>query len=74
MRYHQGQMQKLVNQEPQLKKELNEIKSSMSLENEYALKALYHAAVKDGGYFQKMYQELDVEFIKHTPKHPPKQK
>lgn len=64
LRYHQNQMQKLVNNDPQLKKELNEIKSSMSLENEYALKALYHAAVKDGGRFQHAYQELDAEFKK----------
>lgn len=64
MRYHQQQMQTLVNQEPQLKKELNDIKSSMQLENNFALKALYHSAVKDGGKFQQMYQELDVDFKK----------
>lgn len=66
MRYHQNQMQKLVNTTPQLKKELNEIKQSMSLENDYALKALYHAAIKDGGRFQQAYQALDVEFKKQS--------
>ncbi|WP_338066431.1 MULTISPECIES: hypothetical protein [Sporosarcina] len=58
MQYNQQKMAKLVKQEPELTKRLNTIMKEHELERAYALKALYHAEVKESGRFMKSYQEL----------------
>jgi len=52
-------MQQLVNNDKNLQKRLKEIMKSMELEKNFALKALYHSDVADGGKYQLAYQELD---------------
>ncbi|MGM0896388.1 MAG: hypothetical protein ACQEV0_00735 [Bacillota bacterium] len=58
MRYVKSNMEKLVNQEPELKKRLKVLMKEMELEKGFALKALYHSEVADSGPFMKQYQEL----------------
>ena len=59
MRYFKSNMEKLVNQEPELKKRLKVLMKEMELEKSSALKALYHSEVADSGPFMKQYQEID---------------
>ncbi|MGG0656412.1 hypothetical protein [Rummeliibacillus pycnus] len=59
MKYSKSQMQQLVNNDKNLQKRLKEIMKSMELEKNFALKALYHTDVADGGKYQQAYQELD---------------
>ena len=59
MKYSNTQMQQLVNNDKNLQKRLKEIMKSMELEKNFALKALYHSDVADGGKYQLAYQELD---------------
>lgn len=58
MQYSQPKMAQLVKKIPELQKELQTIMKEHELEKSFALKALYHAKVKDGGRFQRDYQEL----------------
>ena len=58
MQYNQQKMAQLVKQEPELTKRLKDIMKEHDLERSYALKALYHAEVKESGRFMKPYQEL----------------
>ncbi len=58
MQYAKSKMEQLVREDPQLTKELKQIMKEHDLEKSFALKALYHSAVKDGGKWQRDYQEL----------------
>lgn len=58
MQYSQTKMSQLVKQVPELNRQLKSIMKEHELEKNYALKALYHAEVKDGGKYQRDYQEL----------------
>jgi len=52
-------MQQLVKENRELHDRLKELMSEMDLQKNYALKALYHAEVADGGRYQQDYQALD---------------
>ncbi|CAM3191633.1 hypothetical protein FITA111629_09105 [Filibacter tadaridae] len=58
MQYSIKKMEQLVREDANLSKELKQIMKDHELEKNFALKALYHSAVKDGGKYQKDYQEL----------------
>ncbi len=58
MQYSKPKMEQLVKNDTELKKQLNQIMKEHDLEKSFALKALYHSVVKDGGRHQKDYQEL----------------
>ncbi|MBD7909650.1 hypothetical protein [Sporosarcina aquimarina] len=58
MQYNQQKMAQLVKKEPELSTRLTQIMKEHELERAFALKALYHAEVKDSGRFMKPYQEL----------------
>ncbi|EGQ26364.1 hypothetical protein ABZ756_10765 [Mammaliicoccus sciuri] len=58
MQYSQTKMVKLVKQSPELNRQLKAIMKEHELEKSFALKALYHAEVKDGGTYQRDYQEI----------------
>ncbi|MCD8508694.1 MAG: hypothetical protein LRY73_01510 [Bacillus sp. (in: Bacteria)] len=59
MRYSQPQMQKLIQNNKELQQKLKALMAEHDLEKVYAVKALYHAEVADGGKYQKAYRELD---------------
>lgn len=52
-------MQQLVKENRELHDRLKELMAEMNLQKNYALKALYHAEVADGGRYQQDYQALD---------------
>ncbi|MFS0574041.1 hypothetical protein AB1K83_00255 [Sporosarcina sp. 179-K 3D1 HS] len=58
MQYNKTKMEQLVKNEPELHKRLKQVMKEMELEKSFALKALYHSEVKDGGKYQKSYQDL----------------
>ncbi|MDV6379122.1 hypothetical protein ORD22_12940 [Sporosarcina sp. GW1-11] len=58
MQYSQPKMLQLVKHSPELNRQLKAIMKEHELEKSFALKALYHAVVKDGGKYQRDYQEL----------------
>lgn len=58
MKYSRTKMDKLVKEFPELGDRLKEIMQELELEKSFALKALYHAEVKDGGAYQRDYQEI----------------
>ena len=51
-------MAELVKHSDELSRKLKEIMKEHDLEKSFALKALYHAEVKDGGRYQRDYQDL----------------
>lgn len=51
-------MEELVKFSPDLAKRLKEVMKEHDLEKSFALKALYHSEVKDGGKYQRDYQDL----------------
>jgi hypothetical protein len=51
-------MEQLVKNDAELMKKLKQIMKEHDLEKSFALKALYHSDVKDGGKYQRDYQEL----------------
>ncbi|MFC4411697.1 hypothetical protein ACFOZY_14995 [Chungangia koreensis] len=59
MKYTQTQMQKLVKNNKELQKRLKELMKEHQLEKNFALKALYHSEVAEGGKYQSDYQALD---------------
>lgn len=61
MKYTQTQMQKLVKDNKELQKRLKELMKEHQLEKNFALKALYHSEVAEGGKYQSAYQALDLE-------------
>lgn len=59
MKYFPSQMNKLVKEHEGLQVRLKEIMKDLELEKSFALKALYHSEVADGGEYQFAYQDLD---------------
>ncbi len=53
-------MKQLVKDNKELQQHLKELINEHELEKNYALKALYHSEVADGGKYQAAYQALDV--------------
>ncbi|CEA05251.1 hypothetical protein CH76_11880 [Lysinibacillus sp. BF-4] len=64
MKYFRPQMQRLVNENRELHDRLKVLMRDMDLQKNYALKALYHSEVADGGRYQLDYQALDADFTK----------
>jgi hypothetical protein len=60
MKYLKPQMKRLIKRNKELQKRLKEIMKEHDLEEDYALKALYHAEVTEGGKYQLAYQALDL--------------
>lgn len=61
MKYTKTKMERLVSENPELKKHMKVLMKDMELEKNFALKALYHSEVTDNGPYQKDYQDLDWE-------------
>ena len=59
MKYLPNLMNTLVKNTPELQTRLKQLKKEMDLENSFALKALYHSEVADGGKYQQAYQALE---------------
>lgn len=60
MKYFKSQMKQLVKENKELQVHLKELINEHELEKNFALKALYHSEVADGGRYQTAYQALDV--------------
>ncbi|WP_416150420.1 hypothetical protein ACM26V_05445 [Salipaludibacillus sp. HK11] len=60
MRYIKSQMKQLIKENEELQKRLQELMKEHDLEKTYAMKALYHAEVTEGGKYQLAYQALDT--------------
>lgn len=60
MKYFKSQMKQLVKDNIELQKRLKELIHEHELEKNFALKALYHSEVADGGKYQSAYQALDL--------------
>ncbi len=60
MKYFTSQMKKLVRENKELQIRLQEIMKEHDLEKSYALRALYHSVVADGGKYQMAYQALET--------------
>lgn len=58
MQYSKPKMEQLVKNDAELMKKMKQIMKEHDLEKSFALKALYHSDVKDGGKYQRDYQEL----------------
>ncbi|MDW0113160.1 MULTISPECIES: hypothetical protein [Sporosarcina] len=58
MQYSKPKMEMLVKNTPELTQRLKQIMKEHDLEKSFALKALYHAEVKESGRFMKDYQQL----------------
>jgi len=52
-------MKQLIKENEELQKRLKELMKEHDLEKPYAMKALYHADVAEGGKYQLPYQALD---------------
>ena len=60
MKFYKSQMKQLINENKELQKRLNELMKEHDLEKNFALKALYHSEVAEGGKYQLAYQALDL--------------
>ena len=60
MKYFKSQMKQLVKENKELQQHLKELINEHDLEKNFALKALYHSEVADGGRYQTAYQALDM--------------
>ena len=60
MKYMKSQMTKLIKENKDLQIRLKELMAEHDLEKNFALKALYHSEVTDGGKYQLAYQALDA--------------
>jgi hypothetical protein len=60
MKYIKSQMKQLVKENKELQKHLKELMEDLDLEKNFALKALYHSEVAEGGKYQLAYQALDL--------------
>lgn len=60
MKYLKPQMNKLVKENKDLQKRLKDLMKEHDLEKDFALKALYHSEVAEGGKYQLAYQALDA--------------
>ncbi|MGM0827419.1 MAG: hypothetical protein ACQEU4_04250 [Bacillota bacterium] len=59
MKYMKSQMKLLIRDNKELQARLKVLMDEMNLERSFALKALYHSEVAEGGKFQAAYQALD---------------
>ncbi|WP_280770810.1 hypothetical protein [Salipaludibacillus daqingensis] len=59
MRYVKSQMKQLIKENEALQKQLKVLMKEHDLEKPYAMKALYHAEVTEGGKYQLAYQALE---------------
>lgn len=59
MKYVKSQMKQLVKDNNALQQRLTELMEEHDLEKGFALKALYHSEVAEGGKYQVAYQALD---------------
>lgn len=60
MKYIKSQMKQLIKDNKELQKRLKELINEHDLEKDFAIKALYHSEVADGGKYQLAYQALDL--------------
>ncbi|MDP4163967.1 MAG: hypothetical protein Q8906_12590 [Bacillota bacterium] len=60
MKFNKSQMKQLIKENPVLHTRFKELKNEHGLEKNFALKALYHSEVAEGGKFQLAYQALDL--------------
>ncbi|TMU87574.1 hypothetical protein FGG79_05490 [Bacillus sp. BHET2] len=60
MKYMKSQMKQLIRDNKELQDRLKELMDEMNLERTFALKALYHSEVAEGGKYQADYQALDL--------------
>ncbi len=60
MKYMKSQMKQLIKENKELQKRLKELVEEHDLEKNFAIKALYHSEVADGGKYQSAYQALDL--------------
>lgn len=60
MKYIKSQMKMLVKENKELQIHLKDLMQEHDLEKNFALKALYHSEVADGGKYQTAYQALDL--------------
>lgn len=59
MKYTKSQMKQLVKENKELQVKLKVMMQEHDLEKNFALRALYHSEVAEGGKYQLSYQELD---------------
>ncbi|AYC28520.1 hypothetical protein [Paenisporosarcina cavernae] len=59
MKFIPAQMNQLIKNNKDLETRLKSLMKEMEMERSYALKALYHSEVADGGRYQQDYQALD---------------
>jgi hypothetical protein len=64
MKFLKSQMKQLVKDNKDLQIRLKQLINEHDLEKTFALKALYHAEVAEGGKYQLDYQALDQYFKK----------
>ncbi|MEH7094940.1 hypothetical protein [Neobacillus vireti] len=60
MKFIKSQMKQLLKDNKELQTRLKELMEEHKLEKNFALKALYHAEVAEGGKYQLAYQALDM--------------
>jgi division protein CdvB (Snf7/Vps24/ESCRT-III family) len=60
MKYFKSQMKQLIKDNDELQERLRELMDEHGLEKNFALKALYHSEVAEGGKYQTDYQALDA--------------
>jgi cyanate lyase len=60
MKYFKSQMKQLIKSNKELQLRLRELMDEHGLEKNFAMKALYHSEVADGGKYQSLYQALDA--------------
>ncbi|MGD7054005.1 hypothetical protein [Sutcliffiella horikoshii] len=60
MKFLKSQMKQLIKDNDELQQRLRELMDEHGLEKNFALKALYHSEVAEGGKYQTDYQALDA--------------
>ncbi|ART75364.1 hypothetical protein ACQCU1_13880 [Sutcliffiella horikoshii] len=60
MKFFKSQMKQLIKDNDELQQRLRELMDEHGLEKNFALKALYHSEVAEGGKYQTDYQALDA--------------
>ncbi|MBS8266526.1 hypothetical protein DYI25_19065 [Mesobacillus boroniphilus] len=60
MKFVKSQMKQLIKDNPELQTRLSSLIKEHDLEKNFALKALYHSQVAEGGKYQLAYQALDL--------------
>lgn len=60
MKFVKSQMKQLIRDNPELQTRLSSLIKEHDLEKSFALKALYHSEVAEGGKYQLAYQALDL--------------